>query len=47
MNRCGVTTNVEQENIARDFLAAEINACPPRKLVDDLVTLATSTVGVS
>ena len=36
-----------QETIARDFLAADIGDCQPRKLVDDLVTLASSTVDVS
>ena len=36
-----------QENLARDFLAAELDDCLPRKLVDDMVTLASSLVGVS
>lgn len=36
-----------QEAIARDFLEAELAECQPRKLVDDLVTLASSTLSVS
>ena len=38
---------IRQETIARDFLAADIDDIAPRKLVDELVTLASSTLGVS
>ena len=35
-----------QEVIARDFLATDLEDCQPRKVVDDLMTLASSTIEV-
>ena len=40
-----VLTEALQEQIARDFLQVDIGE-EPRKMLDDLVTLASSTIGV-
>ena len=40
-------TNTAQELIGRDFLAVDVGEESPRSMLDELMTLASSTLGVS
>jgi hypothetical protein len=40
-------TNTAQELIGRDFLAMDVGEESPRSMLDELMTLASSTLGVS